>query len=99
MPMSTKPIAGRVRKTYGFIKAHRRDHSVQMMCRLLGVAPSGYYEWLKQPMSNRAQEDARLLRVIRTSFEASQGVDGAPRVFLDPRNSRAGDLLAGDRVE
>ena len=33
-----------------------------MMCRVLGVAPSGYYEWLQQPISNRAQEDARLMR-------------------------------------
>jgi hypothetical protein len=38
MPMSTKPIAGRVRKTYEFIKAHRDEHSVPMMCRPLGVA-------------------------------------------------------------
>lgn len=42
-----------------------------MMCRLLDVAPSGFYEWLKQPVSNRAQEDARLLRLIRASFAAS----------------------------
>jgi putative transposase len=96
MPMSTKPIAGRVRKTYEFIKAHRRDHSVQMMCRLLGVAPSGYYEWLKQPISNRAQEDARLLRLIRASFVASQGVYGAPRVFLDLRE--AGETCSKHRV-
>jgi len=31
------------------------------MCRVLGVAPSGYYEWLQEPLSNRAREDARLL--------------------------------------
>jgi hypothetical protein len=96
MPMSTKPIAGRVRKTYEFIKAHRGEHSVQMMCRLLDVAPSGFYEWLKQPMSNRAQEDARLLRLIRASFEASQGVYGAPRVFLDLRE--AGETCSKHRV-
>lgn len=27
------------------------------MCRTLEVAPSGYYAWLLQPVSNRAQED------------------------------------------
>jgi hypothetical protein len=63
--------------TYEFIKVHRCDHSVQIMCRVLGVAASGYYEWLNRPMSNRAQEDARPASMIRTSFEASQGVYGA----------------------
>ena len=71
--MSTKLSAGRVRSTYELIKAHRHRYSVQAMCRILGVAPSGYYEWLTQPISNRAQEDARLLRLIRASFTASQG--------------------------
>jgi hypothetical protein len=28
---------------------------------MLEVAPSGYYDWLNQPISNRAKEDARLL--------------------------------------
>jgi putative transposase len=28
------------------------------------VAPSGYYDWLQQPTSSRAQEDARLLRLF-----------------------------------
>ena len=36
-------------------------------------------------MSDRAKEDARLLRLIRASFKASQGVYDAPRVFLDLR--------------
>ncbi len=36
----TKPIAGRVRKTYEFIKAHRHEFGVQRMCRLLEVARS-----------------------------------------------------------
>ena len=57
------------------------------MCRILEVAPSGYYDWLKQPISNRAQEDARLLRLIRASFVASHGIYGAPRVFLDLREA------------
>ena len=90
--MSTKMSAGRVRSTYEFIKANRDVHSVQAMCRILGVAPSGYYEWITQPVSNRAQEDARLLRLIRASFTASQGICGAPRVLLDLRE--AGEPVA-----
>jgi putative transposase len=64
MPKSKHLIPGRVRSAYEFIKAHRKEYSIQMMCRVLEVAPSGYYDWLLQPVSNRAQEDARLLRLI-----------------------------------
>jgi putative transposase len=66
-----------------------------MMCRLLGVAPSGYYAWLKNPLSARSK-DARLLQLIRASFKASQGVYGAPRVFLDLRE--AGETCSKNRV-
>ena len=65
MPKSKHQIPGRVRSAYEFIKANRDRYSVQAMCRVLEVAPSGYYDWLQQPVSNRAPEDARLLRLIR----------------------------------
>ncbi len=94
--MSTASSTGKVRSTYEFIKAHRRQYSVQAMCRILGVAPSGYYDWLKEPLSDRAQEDARLLRLIRASFVASKGVYGAPRIFLDLRE--AGETCSKHRV-
>jgi putative transposase len=67
------------------------------MCRVLEVTPSGYNDWLKQPVSSRAQEDARLRRLIRASFVASQGIDGAPRVFLNLRE--AGETFSKHRVE
>lgn len=60
--MSKKLSAGRVRSMYAFIKSNQQQFSVRTMYRLLDLAPSGYYAWLAQPMSNRAQEDARLLR-------------------------------------
>jgi putative transposase len=60
------------------------------------VAPSGYYAWLQEPVSNRAQEDTRLLRLIRASFTASHGIYGAPRVFLDLRE--AGETCSKHRV-
>lgn len=66
------------------------------MCRILEVAPSGHYEWLAQPVSKRALEDARLLRLVRASFVASHGIYGAPRVFLDLRE--AGETCSNHRV-
>ena len=51
---------------------------------------------LLQPISNREQEDARLLRLIRASFVASRGIYGAPRVFLDLRE--AGEACSKHRV-
>ena len=94
--MSAKVNARRVRQAYLFIEKHRKQFSVQQMCRVLEVAPSGYYEWLKNPISNRAQEDGRLLRLIRASFNASHGIYGAPRVFLDLRE--AGETCSKHRV-
>jgi len=90
--MTTK----RVGTIYQFIKGHRNQYSVQFMCRVLEVAPSGYYAWLQQPLSNHAQEDARLLRLIQASFTASHGIYGAPRVFLDLRE--AGETCSKHRV-
>ena len=94
--MSIDPGARRVRNTYTFIQSQHDQFPVQLMCRVLGVAPSGYYAWLQQPLSNRAQEDARLLRLIRASFTASHGIYGAPRVFLDLRE--AGETCSKHRV-
>lgn len=92
----SKRLGSQVRAKYQFIKTHSAEHDVYAMCRLLGVARSGYYAWLKQPVSNRAEEDARLLRLIRASFRASQGIYGAPRVFLDLRE--AGETCSKHRV-
>ncbi len=94
--MSKSAPASRVRTTYEFIKAQSANYPVQALCRVLNVAPSGYYAWLKKPLSNRALEDARLIRLIRASFVASQGVYGAPRVFLDLRE--AGETCSKHRV-
>jgi putative transposase len=66
------------------------------MCRVLGVSRSGYYEWLRKPLSDRALEDQRLLGLIRTSYTASHGIYGAPRIFLDLRE--AGETCSKHRV-
>lgn len=94
--MTTRLSAGRVRKIYQFIKDNRSEHSVEIMCQLLEVSRSGYYAWLAKPMSDRARDDVRLLRLIRASFKASHGIYGAPRIFLDLRE--AGETCSKHRV-
>jgi putative transposase len=34
------------------------------MCKTLGVARSGFYAWLDQPVSSRARDNDRLLKVL-----------------------------------
>lgn len=67
------------------------------MCRVLKVARSGYYAWLREPMSARAIEDMRLLEAIKVSHSASDRVYGSPRVFKDLRE--AGERIGRKRVE
>ena len=72
--MRTKRSSAKTRQIYDFIKANRTQFDVRTMCRALEVAPSGYYAWFHEPVSPRAREGARLLRLIRASFAASHGI-------------------------
>jgi len=85
-----------VQLKYTFIKAHRQEFDTAVMCRLLGVSRSGYYAWLRKPLSDRTVEDQRLLGLIHASYTASHGVYGAPRIFLDLRE--AGETCSTHRV-
>jgi len=85
-----------VRTTYAFIKAHLKEFSVVRMCAALEVSRSGFYEWLRNPVSDRARENQRLVALIRAAHAASHGVYGAPRIFLDLRE--AGETCSKHRV-
>ena len=94
--MSNRRRSQGIRAKYSFIKAHRREFDTAVMCRLLGVSRSGFYDWLRKPLSDRALEDQRLLGLIRAAYTASHGVYGAPRIFLDLRE--AGETCSKHRV-
>ncbi len=62
---------------------NRASYPIAVMCRVLGVSPSGYYAWVKRPPSARAVMDAALTEEIRSAHTASKGTYGAPRLRID----------------
>ena len=52
-------------QAFEFVKVHRDDFHVEVMCRLLGVSTSGYYAWLVRGPSARARQDQRLIEHMR----------------------------------
>lgn len=70
---------------YAAIAAHVGAYTVAFMCRVLGVAPSGYYAWRACPTSKRAQQDEALQPHVRAAFEASRQRYGSPRVHAELR--------------
>ena len=53
------------------------------MCRVLRVQRSGFYAWLKEPLSNRSRDDRRLVGQIRKRFIASGGTYGSRWIHRD----------------
>jgi putative transposase len=57
------------------------------MCRVFKLNRSGFYAWLKKPLSARAIEDNRLLKLIKTFYIASGGTHGSPWIYHDLRET------------
>ena len=71
---------------FRFIDAERANHSVVLMCQVLGVSRSGYYAWARRGPSALARADAELLTQIREIHEESRRCYGAPRVHVELRD-------------
>lgn len=70
---------------YHMIERCRDAFPVRMMCRLLKVSHSGYYDWRDRKPSTKAQDDARLSRRISQIHRDSDGVYGSPRIWEELR--------------
>jgi len=72
---------------------HRSTFAVQAMSRILGVSRSGFYDWLKRPLSRRKQEDEFILRIMWKIFLESGKRYGRDKIQdeLRKRSIRIGD--------
>jgi putative transposase len=68
---------------YAFIKANCAMFSVQAMCRVFKIHRSGFYAWLKAPLSERAKENHRLSGLIKQAWLESGCVYGYRKLHAD----------------
>lgn len=59
---------------------HAAQFGVQMMCRVMMVSASGYYDWCRRGPSAQAQARALLDAEVKLAFEAQKARAGAPRL-------------------
>ena len=69
-----------------FIEDHRTVWPIVIQCRLLVVSRSGYYQWRRRPVSERAKRRESLTAAVRKIHVGHRQSDGSPRV---PRELRA----------
>jgi len=72
--------------TYQVIATHARQYPVALLCRVLGVARSGYYAWRTRPVSRRREADGQLEAQIRQIHVASRRTYGSPRIHAELRD-------------
>jgi putative transposase len=81
--MDARTPSARVSVRYAFIETPRFEFSVRAMCRVLAVHFSGFYAWLKEPLSQRALEDVRQTEMIQQAWADSSKVYGYRKLHDD----------------
>ena len=65
------------------IRELRLAYCVGLLCRVLEVTPSGYYSWVKRPITVRQQEEMRLELEIRAAHNRTRQTYGPERLQQD----------------
>jgi putative transposase len=74
------------------VKGYQAMHATVTMCRLLEVSASGYWAWVRRPLSEREKTDRVLEAEIGEIHRCSKGTYGVPRVHAElwARGKRVG---------
>lgn len=72
-------------RLFKLIDAEKANYSISLLCRVLRVSRSGYYDWKDRPPSERDRENAALIEQIMEVHERSRGTYGYPRVHAELR--------------
>ncbi len=81
---------------FRFIAAQAVQHSVRLLCRVVGVSRSGYFAWRTRPAAARARADEALTEQIREIHARSRQTYGSIRVRAVLRER--GEMVGRRRV-
>ncbi len=73
------------------------QQDVKLCCRVLEVSKSGYYVWLKRPLSKRKVENERIWQKIKKHWETSRKTYGRLRITKKLKDE--GEVIGKNRVE
>jgi len=86
VPRILPDVAGHGLLVFGVARAGRQQRAgfrVRTMCHCLRIHPSGFYAWLKEPVSKRAKEDVRQTALIKQAWQDSGKVYGYRKLHHD----------------
>jgi putative transposase len=65
---------------YAWIREQADSFPLAVMCRVLNVSSSGYYDWRHRPQSPRARRHERIQESVKRIFNQSQCIYGSVKV-------------------
>jgi hypothetical protein len=68
---------------YQFIADESKNYTLKVLCRVLEVSRSGFYDWRGRPKSKRLLEDEKIVEQIKLFHCGSRCTYGSPRIHQD----------------
>jgi transposase InsO family protein len=70
-----------------FIKENRKQFGISLSCKILGISRSSYHRWLNRKVSQRRDEELKLVELIKYYYSLGRGNYGLPRITASLRKS------------
>ena len=79
---------------YGFIQAEKAQYPVEMLCRVMAVARSGFYAWRQHPRVAAIERITGWGHILRACYQEFRGRYGSPRLHRELARGIASAVIA-----
>ena len=76
-------MLGRPEVKYAFILDYRDEFEIQLMCEVLNVSRSGFYDWWSRNNSEKKNKIDELKATMKEIFQKSRSTYGSPRMHKE----------------